>query len=653
MRIFKTSNLFYLSRRDLLVLAIDFFCCAISFWVAHTIIWPTPAFADDPVILAYAAIFGGLCAVGTLIAGINGSAWRYTSLPELVGLLKAIVGGAVAFTVIAFMVSRGFALPRSAPVLAAIFSVISMAGLRITYRMSRERLGLVKRQIRGETTPVKNVALIGVNNNADMYIRQTRRLTNVRLNIVGIFDERPRWHGNRLQGAQVVGSIKDLEYWQNRWQLQGRPAKQLVITDPGAKPEQIAEIVAEAAKVRIPVRRLQNISEDQHNELKRVKPRDVRIMDLIGRKEVQMDVELMGRFIFGKTVLITGAGGSIGSEIARQVAAHKPALMILIDNSEVALYHIEHEIMNAWPDVKVAGCLADVRDKVRMTGIFSDYQPEMVFHAAALKHVPLMEVNRVECMRTNISGTRVIADLADECDVEVFVMISTDKAVNPVSVMGASKRAAEAYVQAKDKSSVSTRYLTVRFGNVLDSNGSVLPLFRRQLQEGGPLTVTHPDIKRYFMTISEAVRLVFKASIFGAENPSLRGSVYVLDMGKPVRIYEIAERMIQLAGLVPGTDIDIDIIGLRPGEKLNEDLFGANEPKIETDQDGFVVAAPKIADISLMNKSLDEMEKHLEARNGDAAIKLLRHIVPDYQPNPPQADDQLVDQEQLSTRATN
>ncbi|MEO1747171.1 MAG: nucleoside-diphosphate sugar epimerase/dehydratase [Pseudomonadota bacterium] len=617
------------------------------------IIWPSPAFANDPLTLSYSALFGGLCALGTLIAGINGSAWRYTSLPELVGLVKAMVGAALAFTVIAFMVSRGFALPRSAPLLAAIFSVISTAGLRILYRMSRERLGLVKRQIRGETTPVKNVALIGVNNNADMYIRQTRRLTNVRLNIVGIFDERPRWHGNRLQGAQVVGDIKDIEYWQQRWQLQGRPAKELVITDPQARPEQIASIVAEAAKVRVPVRRLQNMSGDQNNDLKRVKPREVRIMDLIGRKEVQMDVDQMGRFVLGKTVLISGAGGSIGSEIARQVAAHKPAELILIDNSEVALYHIEHKIKETWPDTKITACLADVRDKKRMAQIFTDYQPVMVFHAAALKHVPLMEVNQIECMRTNIMGTRVIADLAEQTGVEVFVMISTDKAVNPISVMGASKRAAEAYVQAKDKSSGSTRYLTVRFGNVLDSNGSVLPLFRRQLREGGPLTVTHPEIKRYFMTISEAVRLVFKASIFGAGNPSLRGSIFVLDMGEPIRIYEIAERMIQLAGLVPGTDIDINIIGLRPGEKLNEDLFGANEPKIETDQDGFVAAAPKIADISLMNKSIDDMEKHLEARNAEAAIKLLRHIVPDYQPGMPSEGDQLLDQSPMGTRATN
>lgn len=630
---FDTSAVFYLSRRDLAVLTIDFFCCAISFWLAHTIIWPTPSFADDPVIIAYSAMFGALCAAGTLVAGINGAAWRYTSLPELVGLLRAVAGGAFVFTVFAFMLSRGFALPRTAPVLAAVFSVIATAGLRIAYRMSRERLGLIKRQLRGETTSVKNIALVGVNNNADMYIRQTRRLTDVRLNIVGIFDERKKWHGNKLQGARVVGDIAHLETWQKRWKRQGRAAKQLVITDPNTKPEVIASIVAEAAKVRLPVRRLQSMSDDHYGEKRNFMPRDVRIKDLMGRKEVEMDVDLMGRFLAGKRVLITGAGGSIGSEITRQAADHAPDTIILVENSEGALYHIEHAIREHWPDIKVVGCLADVRDRTRMAEVFSKYEPEMVFHAAALKHVPLMEVNRVECMRTNIIGTRVIADLSEGHGVGVFVMISTDKAVNPISVMGASKRAAEAYVQSKDRSSKTTRYLTVRFGNVVDSNGSVLPLFRRQLRNGGPLTVTHPDIRRYFMTIAEAVRLVFKASIFGADNPEQRGSVYVLDMGEPIRIYEIAERMIQLAGFVPGADIDIEIVGLRPGEKLCEDLFGANEPRIETNQEGFAAAAPLTTDIALLGKVFDDLESHLEARDGQAAVKLLHHIVPDYTPN--------------------
>ncbi|MEO0544172.1 MAG: nucleoside-diphosphate sugar epimerase/dehydratase [Pseudomonadota bacterium] len=622
-----------MSRRDLIVLAVDFFCCAASFWLAHNIIWPAPSFADDPVVLAYSAMFGGICAIGTIIAGTNGAAWRYTSLPELVGLLRAIVGGALVFTVLAFMLSRGFALPRSAPLLASAFAMMSTAGLRISYRMSRERLGLVKRQLRGETTPLKNIALVGANNNADMYIRQTRRITNLRLNIVGIFDDRRKWQGSKLQGARVVGDISELSEWQGRWERQGRPAKQLVITDPNASHEQIAAIVAEAAKVRLPVRQLQDLSKDMHGEKQEFKPRDIRIKDLIGRPEVEMDVRLLGRFLKKKTVLITGAGGSIGSEIAKQVAARKPQKIILVEHSESALYHIEQAIKENWPNLELAGSLADVRDTARMAELFGKFKPEIIFHAAALKHVPLMEVNRVECIRTNVIGTRVVADMAEKHGANVFVMISTDKAVNPVSVMGATKRAAEAYVQAKDKSSETTRYLTVRFGNVLDSNGSVLPLFRRQLRNGGPLTVTHPDIERYFMTISEAVRLVFKASIFGVDNPDLRGAVLVLDMGKPIRIYEIAERMIQLAGFVPGTDIDIEIIGLRAGEKLHEDLFAADEPRVETHQDGFAAATPVTANEKLMRKLLDDLERYAHARDAEAAMNLLGHIVPNYVPD--------------------
>ncbi|MEN0000295.1 MAG: nucleoside-diphosphate sugar epimerase/dehydratase [Pseudomonadota bacterium] len=623
----------YLSYRDLLVLSIDFLCCATAMWLAHMVLWPSLIVTDTEVLLGYSAGFGALCAIGLLLTGVNGAAWRYTSIPELVGLFRAIVGAALLFTVLAFLVSRGFALSRLAPVLAAVFSFVACAGLRILYRMSRERLGLVKRQIKGETTPIKNIALVGATNDADVYIRQTRRLPHIRINIVGIFDDRARWHGSKLQGARVVGPATELSSWQNRWTLQGRPASEIVITQPHIDTRKLARIVADAAKLRIPVRRLSNTNQERPGaEVGWATPEDIDIQDLLGRKEVPIDKALMGTFIEGKTILITGTGGSIGLEISKQAAADGAATIVLVENAEHALYEAARTLGEGWPGIRLVRCLADIRDGQRMLEICSTHQPDIVFHAAALKHVPLMETNRVECMRTNVIGTRMVADAAEKSGASVFVMISTDKAVNPTSIMGATKRAAEAYVQAKDKAATSTRYLTVRFGNVMDSNGSVIPLFRDQLNAGGPLTVTHPDIKRYFMTITEAVRLVIKASIFGSANPELRGSVYVLDMGESVYIREIAERMIQLAGFVPGEDIDIQYIGLRPGEKLNEDLFAANEPRAEIGDEGFAVASPTTGEITLISKLFDEMALHLAARNADAAIKLLRHLVPDYVP---------------------
>ncbi|MEL6436213.1 MAG: nucleoside-diphosphate sugar epimerase/dehydratase [Pseudomonadota bacterium] len=591
---------------------------------------------NEVFVWLYSLTFGVMCAIATLATGVNGSAWRFTSLPELVGLLRACVGAALLLTLLVFFFNRGTALPRSVPFLAATFSFVMMGGVRVAYRMSRERIGTAKRWMRGQSTPIKNIALYGASNNADIYIRSLRRSTDVRVNVLGMFDDRPRWHGSTLQGVRVLGGIEMLPDVQDHWRIDGCPVSELVITEPHLKPQEIRAIVTKAAEARIPTRCLTDLDELTDVDAHRlVSPRPIRIEQLLGRREVPLDTQLLGAFVMGKTVLVSGAGGSIGAEICRQVASLGAERIICVEHSEFALYSITQDLVEVFPEERVVACLADIRDDARIDEIFERYAPDIVFHAAALKHVPLMEVNRVECLRTNVVGTRVVADAADRHGVAAFVMISSDKAVSPTSIMGASKRAAEAYCQAKDRASETTRYLTVRFGNVVDSNGSVLPLFRKQLQRGGPLTVTHPDIKRYFMTIPEAVRLVFKASMFGAEHPDLRGCVYVLDMGEPIRIYEIAERMIELAGYAPGRDVDIEIVGLRQGEKLKEELFAPNEPKVDTGQEGFFAAAPQVAEYALMAKLFDEMDRQLDERNADAALKQLRHLVPDYLPADP------------------
>src|SRR5690606_21065064 len=331
-----------------------------------------------------------------------------------------------------------------------------------------------------------------------------------------------------------------------------------------------------------------------------------------------------------RVVMVTGAGGSIGSELSRQIAAIGPSMLAVTDSSEFMLYTLESELKHKCVGEKLVARILDVRDQPRVIQLIRDLKPDVIFHAAALKHVPMMEENPLEAIKTNVLGTRNVADAALAQGVETFVMISTDKVVNPTSIMGATKRAAEAYCQALDIQSTTTRFRTVRFGNVLGSNGSVVPRFREQIATGGPVTVTHPDIVRYFMTIPEAVRLVLHASAHAMSIGNGRGKIMVLDMGKPVRIADLAERMIRLAGFRPRVDIDIVHTGLRPGEKLYEELFDPSEVPDERTEEGYVIASPRVIDRELLERTLAEISACAVSEDATRALELLQHIVPEY-----------------------
>ena len=358
--------------------------------------------------------------------------------------------------------------------------------------------------------------------------------------------------------------------------------------------------------------------------------RPIEIGGLLERPEVTGDVAEIARFIQDKVVLATGAGGSIGSELCRQIAQFAPRQLILTDSSEFNLSEIDTELRQDYGNLDIVTRIVDVRDDVRASQLFAAYRPQVIFHAAALKHVPLAEDNPLEALKTNVIGTRNVADAAQANDTAVFVMISTDKAVNPTSVMGATKRAAEAYCQALDVNSRTTRFKTVRFGNVLGSNGSVVPRFEEQIAAGGPVTVTDPDITRYFMTIPEAVGLVLHASGRSSAHPTGRGDIMVLDMGKPVRVLDLAERMIQLAGYRPRVDIDIVFTGLRPGEKLYEEMFDPSEVRDNRTMEGFFIASPRITDHSLLRRTMDELAGCLKREDVSRALDLLAHVVPEY-----------------------
>jgi O-antigen biosynthesis protein WbqV len=363
----------------------------------------------------------------------------------------------------------------------------------------------------------------------------------------------------------------------------------------------------------------------------RLELKPVAIEDLLNRPQVPLDRAGMARLVQGRRVLLTGAGGTIGSELARQVAALGPERLILLDNGEYALWQIDLELAETAPAVPRRALVADVREEGRIRAIMEAERPELVFHAAALKHVPMVEANPLEGLLTNAAGTRTVADAARAAGAHAMVFISTDKAVNPTSVMGASKRLAEMYCQALDAKGM--RCVTVRFGNVLGSTGSVVPLFQRQLARGGPLTVTHPDMQRYFMTVREAVGLVLQASVAGAGGGAPDGGIFVLDMGAPVKIVDLARQMVRLAGLRPDDDIEIRFTGLRPGEKLFEELFHGKEPPAPTAFPGLLMATPRTADPAIVGRAIDEIASACRGAQTRLALALLARMVPEFEHN--------------------
>ncbi len=364
--------------------------------------------------------------------------------------------------------------------------------------------------------------------------------------------------------------------------------------------------------------------------------RAVSIDDLLSRPQIKLDRDAMAQLVQGRRVLITGAGGTIGAELARQVAGLGPAELVLLDQSEFALWQIDAELAERAPDIKRRALMADIRDATRITAIFTLHQPELVFHAAALKHVPMVEADPLEGLLTNACGTSIVADAARAAGTMAMVLISTDKAVNPTSVMGASKRLAEIYCQALDilgrRTENGMRCITVRFGNVLGSTGSVVPVFERQLARGGPLTVTHPDMRRYFMTVREAVGLVLQASVAGVGEALPEGAIFVLDMGEPVRIVDLARKMIRLAGLRPDEDVEIRFTGLRPGEKLYEELFHFHEPAVPTGHPGLLMARPRTGDAKIIGHAMFAIETACRAGNRRVALAQLALMVPEFAP---------------------
>ncbi len=562
--------------------------------------------------------------------------WRFSGLSDLVGVVGGSVASAGLFALL--LVVTGFHLPTvTFPVVHAFTLMVLLGTPRIGYRLYR---GRPRRAL--DDADMQRVVLVGAGETADGFIRAAASDSATGLQIVGLLALTDRQAGRRMHGLPILGTVERLPEALARLERQHRLPSLLIVTEPEFLGPPLATLIGQAEAAGIPVRRAPRPT--ALTEAERIELRPVAIEDLLNRPQVSLDRPGLERLIEGRRVLVTGAGGSIGSEIARQLAAWRPACLVLLDQSEYALWQIDLEMSELSPGVPRRPVIADIRDETRIRAVFAAERPELVFHAAALKHVPMVEANPLEGLLTNACGTRIVADAARAAGATAMVLISTDKAVNPTSLMGASKRVAEMYCQALDIAAraggAGMRCVTVRFGNVLGSTGSVVPLFRRQLERGGPLTVTHPDMRRYFMTVREAVSLVLQASVLGVERAALpsagggnQGGIFVLDMGRPVRIVDLARQMIRLAGLQPDRDVHIVYTGLRPGEKLFEELFHGREPPVPTGYPGLLIAAPRTADAASVGFAIDEIAALCNA--GDMrALDRVTALVPELTRDP-------------------
>lgn len=567
--------------------------------------------------------------------GLYRGIWRYASTPDLIQVTKAATIVSIVSVLLLFMLTRLDTIPRSIPVIQWFVLLILLGGPRFGYRLFKDRR-LSLSDLSGGDTRIP-VLLVGAGDGADQLIRALSLSPQAAYRVVGLLDDKGGRVGREIRGVPVLGDVDALPAVVESLHRRGIKPQKLVVTKQESETERdlIRHLLDLSEPLGLSLNRLPNLTEfkDALGEGK-IELRPVAVEDLLGRPQTVLNRDAITGLIAGRRVLVTGAGGTIGSELTRQIAALGPAELTMVDAGEFNLYTIDGEIRGRFPKLPCNSVIADVRDRARILALFQQTRPDLVFHAAALKHVPLVEANPEEGVLTNAIGTRNVADAARTAGTRAMVLISTDKAINPSSVMGATKRVAEAYCQSLDLSpgaeGASTRFMTVRFGNVLGSSGSVVPLFQRQLAAGGPLTVTHPDMRRYFMTVREAVELVLQASAYGSAHPNGRGRIFVLDMGEPVKIVDLARNMIRLAGLRPEKDIRIEFTGLRPGEKLFEELLSEGETPTRTEADGVFQASPRVIDHALINRTMAELEQAARAGDRPKTMSIIRTLVPDH-----------------------
>jgi FlaA1/EpsC-like NDP-sugar epimerase len=607
------------SRRRTVLLFIDAVIFAGCYYLAFVVrlesLWPAAYLQTFGRTLPI-AVAGGL--TGMIAAGTYRSMLRYTSVKDLLAIIRGAVYGA-AILVAGVVFTHGLQkYPRSVFVLFPVFATGAIGGSRLAWRMHFAGRGAETVRERR-----RKVLIVGAGDAAEGLIRELRHNPRTDYRIVGAVDDDSRKRAQRLHGVEVLGAVDDLPAL-----VRALQAEEVLIAIPSASGAQMRRIVGYCRESGAPYRTMPGIGDILDGKIDVRQLRRVRIDDLLRRPAVRLDRAAISGYLRGKRVLVTGAGGSIGSELCRQIARFAPEELILVDHAENSLFYLDEELKASFPWLKYRLSVSDVTSAGQMRHVMQALGPHAVFHAAAHKHLPLMEANRYAAFANNVTGTLAVAEAAVAAGVAKFVMVSTDKAVNPTSVMGVSKRIAEKVVQCLGRpGGGGTEFCSVRFGNVMGSAGSVIPLFARQIEAGGPLTVTHPDVVRYFMTIPEASQLVLQAAAMGRG-----GELFVLDMGEPLKIEELARDMIRLSGLEPGVDIEVRFIGLRPGEKLSEELVTAGEGVVPTPHEKILVlhAAPCGCPEEILARARRVGELAASCAPEAELMAAVRELVPEY-----------------------
>jgi FlaA1/EpsC-like NDP-sugar epimerase len=560
--------------------------------------------------------------------------WRYISTGDIL-LIIGIITISLFISILCFNIRKGFFLPRTLIALTWFFSLALIGGSRLLWRLYCEKRVRFKK---GE----ERILIVGAGDAGEIISREIIRRPDLG-ELIGFVDDDKEKIGKRIHNKKVLNSIEKIDII-----IKKEKIDTIIIAIPSASGKEIRRIIDNIKSKEVKIKTLPGLYELVDGKVSVSRIRNIRIEDLLGREPVDLNLEEISGYLEGKRVMVTGGGGSIGGELARQICRFEPKSLILLDHSENGLFHINLELERKWSGVgiemEIVPVMADIRDKEKMDKIFNKYIPEVVFHAAAHKHVPMMEYHPDEAVMNNIIGTKNVAELAKRYGAERVVMISTDKAINPTSVMGASKRVAEMVVKdigsriakaeekiGEEEGKNKTKFVAVRFGNVLESNGSVVPMFKQQIAEDGPVTVTDREVKRYFMTLPEASQLVIQAGVLGTG-----GEVFVLDMGKPVKVLDLAKQMIRLSGLELGEDIEIKIIGLRPGEKLFEELLTEEERSRVLGDSGhekIFIAKVEEVDGEKLGEDIKELEVLARKMDSEGIVRKLQEMVPNYKPN--------------------